>query len=113
MIRSLRESFWIFFERRRALREMRRLMAAEAATLVIQDSNPLYSAMISLKEGDLQACPGTYLDQARTRIPDYVLTCPDTIDVLLASMIWKNSRHSLWQAQSAFGISRISGRPTR
>jgi tetratricopeptide (TPR) repeat protein len=69
-------------ERRRALREMKRVMAVEEIQIASLDSNPLHRAKVSLEIGD-RAAARHYFQLARERIPNYVLTSPETIDVLL------------------------------
>jgi len=69
--------------RRRVFRELKQFAANEAATLSLDDANPLHRAKVSVDAGDLEsACK--YLAIARERIPDYVRTSPETVDVLLA-----------------------------
>ena len=69
-------------ERRRALAELRRIVRIESEALVLDDANPLARAKVSLEAGDHIAAR-RYLDLARERIPQYVLTSPDTVEVLL------------------------------
>lgn len=68
--------------RRRALREMQRGLAIEAGVLALDEANPLNLAKLSLRAGDLGAARH-YFDLARQRIPAYVLTCSDTVDILV------------------------------
>jgi tetratricopeptide (TPR) repeat protein len=69
-------------ERHRALAELRRLVSIESDVMVLDDANPLTRAKVSLEAGDHVAAR-RYLDLARERIPQYVLTSPDTVEILL------------------------------
>ncbi|MGA3403671.1 MAG: tetratricopeptide repeat protein [Acetobacteraceae bacterium] len=71
-----------WLERHRALRDMQRAAAIDEATLSLRDDNPLHRAKVSLEVDDLKSAR-EFLDIARARIPNYVLTCPDTVDILL------------------------------
>lgn len=70
-----------WLERRRALRDLKRMVAVEDATLPLRDDNPLHRAKISVEVDDLKGAR-EFLEVARMRIPNYVLTSPDTVDVL-------------------------------
>ena len=69
-------------DRRIAFSEMRRMTRAENDTLALSDANPLHRAQVSLDVGD-KASARHYLALARERIPAYVESNPDTIEVLL------------------------------
>jgi tetratricopeptide (TPR) repeat protein len=69
-------------ERRQALRELRQIDTIESDLLALRDDNPLYRAKVSLEIGD-PAAAREFFEEARKRIPRYVLTCPDTIEVML------------------------------
>jgi len=71
-----------WLERRRAFRDLKRVVALEDATVSLRDDNPLHRAKVSLEVNDLKGAR-EFLDLARMRIPNYVLTCPDTVDILL------------------------------
>jgi len=71
---------WI--ERRRALKELQRIMAADAEQIAMQDNNPLDRAKVSLEMGDLKSARENFV-RAREQIPMYVVTSPISVDVLL------------------------------
>jgi tetratricopeptide (TPR) repeat protein len=71
-----------WLQRRRAFQDIRRASAVDAAAISLSDSNPLYRAKVLLEIDD-RAGAREFLAIARARIPDYVLTCPDTVDIML------------------------------
>jgi predicted Zn-dependent protease len=83
MLSALLPSAWREYrERRKALREMREIEAAEFETTSLRDDNPLHRAKVSVEIGDLEAAQH-FLAEAWARIPDYVLRSPDTIGIML------------------------------
>lgn len=75
-------AFSEWFQRRRAFRDLKRVVAIEEATISLNDDNPLHRAKVSLDVDDLKSAR-EFLDIARVRIPNYVLTSPDTVEILL------------------------------
>ena len=71
-----------WLERRRVLRDLKRAVAEEAGMLSLRDDNPLHRAKVSIGADDPQRAR-EFLEQARQRIPEYVITCPDTVGILL------------------------------
>jgi tetratricopeptide (TPR) repeat protein len=71
---------WI--ERRRALKDMRRIMSVDAEQIAMQDNNPLSRAKVALELGDLKTARDS-LALAREKTPMFVLTSPVTVEVLL------------------------------
>jgi tetratricopeptide (TPR) repeat protein len=71
---------WI--ERRRAFRDLKQVASHEEAALSLRDDNPLHRAKVSLEVDDLKRAR-EFLDVARARIPNYVLTNPDTVEILI------------------------------
>jgi tetratricopeptide (TPR) repeat protein len=72
-----------WLERRRAFRDLNRAQALEAATLALRDDNPLNRAKVSVQVDDLKSAR-EFMAVARMRIPNYVLTSQDTVEILLA-----------------------------
>jgi tetratricopeptide (TPR) repeat protein len=71
-----------WLERRRALRDVQRIDALEAAALAIREDNPLNRAKVSAELDDRKSAR-EFLDLARKQIPRHVLTSPDTVGILL------------------------------
>jgi tetratricopeptide (TPR) repeat protein len=71
-----------WLERRRAFKDLDRVLSFESETLSLRDDNPLHRAKVSLQADDPQTARH-FLNLARERIPDYVLTSPDTVEILL------------------------------
>lgn len=71
-----------WLERRRAFRDLKRVTAVENAAMPLRDDNPLHRAKVLVEIDDLKRAR-EFLEIARARIPDYVLTSPDTVDILL------------------------------
>jgi tetratricopeptide (TPR) repeat protein len=71
-----------WLERRRAFRDLKRVTSIENATLSLRDDNPLHRAKVLAGVDDLKRAR-EFLEIARARIPDYVLTSPDTVEILL------------------------------
>jgi tetratricopeptide (TPR) repeat protein len=75
-------AFQAWRARQRALGDFKRLARAEAEVLSLDDHNPLKRARAALDVGDREAARH-YLALARSRIPAYVQTNPDTVYILL------------------------------
>jgi tetratricopeptide (TPR) repeat protein len=75
-------AFQAWRARRRALGDFKRLARAEGEILSLDDHNPLKRAGAALDVGDREAARH-YLGLARSRIPAYVQTNPDTVRILL------------------------------
>ena len=71
-----------WLERRRTFKQMQRLITIETEQIALQDNNPMERAKIALELGDLRTARDSFA-LARERMPDYVLTNPATIDVML------------------------------
>jgi tetratricopeptide (TPR) repeat protein len=71
-----------WLERRRALRDLQRVIALEDSIISLRDDNPLHRAKV-LVEVDDHKRAREFLELARVQIPNYVLTSPDTIEILL------------------------------
>ena len=71
-----------WLERRRALKEMRRIIAVDAEQIAMRDNNPLARAKVSLELGDVKTAREN-LALAREQMPMYVVTSPVTVEVLL------------------------------
>ena len=82
MIWRLVELFSSWRDRRRAFGELRRIASIEAATTSLDEGNPLNRAKVSLQAGDQDAARH-YLQIARARIPEYVESNHDTLEVML------------------------------
>jgi predicted Zn-dependent protease len=72
----------VWLERRRAFRDLKHVLYLEDATISLRDDNPLHRAKV-LVEVDDNKHAREFLELARARIPNYVLTCPDTIEIML------------------------------
>jgi tetratricopeptide (TPR) repeat protein len=71
-----------WLERRRAFRDLKRVTAFENATLPMRDDNPLHRAKVLVEIDDFKRAR-EFLEIARARIPDYFLTSPDTVYILI------------------------------
>jgi tetratricopeptide (TPR) repeat protein len=69
-------------ERRRAFRDLKRISVLEDAIIGLREDNPLHRAKVSMEVDDPKSAR-EFLKLARIRIPNYVLTSPDTVEILL------------------------------
>lgn len=74
--------FGAWLDRRRALAELKRALQAERNVTALDDANPLNRAKIALQVDD-RAAARHYFDLAKARIPAFLRTSPDTIEVML------------------------------
>ena len=74
--------FGTWLDRRRALAELKRALQAERNVTALDDANPLNRAKIALQVDD-RAAARHYFDLAKARIPAFLRTTPDTIEVML------------------------------